>query len=331
LLLSIGLSLSLSSARPAAAQPRGECGAKKPWVAVVRPEPEPLADALLSELRAGLSHSDIDVCDATAGSAAEPLARVAFQVVAASRFRLEVTDSVTKKRVSRELDLSRLPADGRALALSVAAEELLRATWAELALRGPHSAQTAPPPEVQAVVQADARPRALRRFKALGARLAFEHYLGGQTHYGADLFAAVPVGPVAAVLLGVGARRAMTVHAPHGSIGASGYCAELGVSLTFVDRASLALAAFASGRALRLEFQPEGEPGVAASPQRGLALISRVGLALAFGSPGVLRSYSTLGAGLPLRAYSAADSGMTVSGVSELELFGSTGLALELP
>jgi hypothetical protein len=331
LLLLIGLSFSLGSARAAHAQAHGQCGLSKPWVALSSRTPEAFAAALLSELRAGLSPSNIEVCDAASSDVPEPLAQVAIQIVLAARYRLEVTDSVTRKRVSRELDLSQLPADGRALALAVAAEELLRATWAELALRGAHSAQTAPPPEVQAVVQADAQPRPARRFKALGARLAFEHYLGGQTHYGADLFAAVPIGPVAALLLGVGARRALTVQAPHGSIGATGYAAELGLSLTFVQRTSLSVAVFASGRALSLEFQPEGEPGVAARPQRGVAFISRVGLALAFGRPGVLRSYSTLGGGLPLRAYSAADSGITVSGVSELELFGTTGLALELP
>jgi hypothetical protein len=299
-------------------------------VALSSRTPEAFAAAVLLELRAGLSPGSIEVCDATSSSVTEPLAQVAIQVVVASRYRLEVTDSVTQKRVSRELDLSRLPADGRALALAVAAEELLRATWAELALRGAHSAQTAPPPEVQAVVQADAQPRPASRFKALGARLAFEHYLGGQTHYGADLFAAVPMGPVAALLLGVGVRRALTVQAPHGSIGATGYGAELGVALCFVERTSLSLAAFASARALRLEFEPAAAPGAAASGDSGLALVSRVGLALAFGSPGLVRSYSSLGAGLPLRSYSAADSGRAVTGVSELELFGSTGLALEL-
>lgn len=330
LALLIVLSFSLGSANAAQAQAAAECGAEKPWVAVVNRMPPAVAAAVLSELRAGLLPSNIDVCAAAASSKAEPLAQVTIEAVAAARYRLEVTDSVTHKRVSRDLGLERLPADGRALALAVAAEELLRASWAELALRGPHSAQTAPPPEVRAVVQAE-EPRAPERFKALGARLAFEHYLGGQTHYGADLFAAWPVGPVAALLLGVGARRALTVQAPHGSIGATGYCAELGVSLAFFERPSSVLSAFVSGRALRLTFQPAAGGGASASSHSGFALTSRVGLAFAFGSPGVLRSYSTFGAGLPLHSYSAADSGGVVTGVSELELFASTGLALELP
>ncbi len=326
----VGLSLSLGSAKAAPAQVVAECGAAKPWVEVVNRTPPALATAVLSELRAGLSPSSIDVCEPAASSKAEPLAQVTIEAVAATRYRLEVTDSVTRKRVSRELGLEQLPADGRALALAVAAEELLRASWAELALRGPHSAQTAPPPEVQAIVQAE-QSRATERFKALGARLAFEHYLGGQTHYGADLFVTLPVGPLAALLLGVGARRALTAQAPHGSIGANGYCAELGVSLAFLERPNSELSALVSSRALRLTFQPAAGSGATAAEDSGLALTSRVGLAFAFGSSGVLRSYSSVGAGLPLLSYSAADSGAAVTGVSELELFASTGLALELP
>jgi hypothetical protein len=80
-----------------------------------------------------------------------------------------------------------------------------------------------------------------------------------------------------------------------------------------------------------LSFEPEAEAGGTASPAHGLAMTSRAGLGLVFGRLGVLRSYSTLGAGLPLKSFSAADAEVTVSGVSKLELFASAGLALELP
>jgi len=82
---------------------------------------------------------------------------------------------------------------------------------------------------------------------------------------------------------------------------------------------------------LRLTFEPQGEPGVTSSSSSGLVVSSRAGLALAFGSPGLLRSYTALGAGLPLRSFEASDSGRVVTGASELELFASTGLALEFP
>jgi hypothetical protein len=292
------------------------------------------AAAVGSDLRAGLLPSSIDVCTQAPAGSPDPLARVVIEQVEgqAARYSLDVTDSVTDKRVGRDLALDKLPPDGRALALAVAAEELLRASWAELALRGVHSPQTAAPPEVRAVVeQAEPRPAASRRFTAPGARVAFEHFLGGQTHYGGDLFVVVPFGRLASGLLCIGARRALSVQAPHGSIGASAFAGELGLSLALFQQGGLDLGAFIAGRALRLTFEPQGEPGVTSSSSSGLVVSSRAGLALAFGSPGLLRSYTALGAGLPLRSFEASDSGRVVTGASELELFASTGLALEFP
>lgn len=330
------LPLLLSFSRAALAQSSApeECQGDKPWVAVAGHVPASFADAVRSDLRAGLSPSNIEVCETVASPGPEPLARVVIAEVPGGRARysIDVTDSVTQKRVGRDLALERLPADGRPLALAVAAEELLRASWAELALRGVHSAQTAAPPEVRAVVEKSRpAPAAPRRYVALGARLAFEHFLGGQTHYGADLFGAVPLGQSAGGLLALGARRALSVSAPHGSIDANALSVEAGMSLTFFRQRGLDLDAFVTGRLLRVSFEPQPAAGVAGSSQSGLAVLSRVGLSLAFGSAGLARSYSTLGAGLPLKSFSVADTGGVVTGVSRLELFASTGLALELP
>jgi hypothetical protein len=320
-----------SGARAEAGQ---DCTGDRPWVVVVSQVRPAFAEAVRSELRAGLAPSSIDVCAEGLQLTTEPLARVSIKQVdeVGARYSLDVTDSVTKKRVGRDLSLQKLPADGRPLALAVAAEELLRASWAELALRGVHSPETAAPPEVRAVVEKSEKPApAPRRFPALGARLSFEHFLGGQTHYGADLFGVLPAGPVAGVFLAAGVRRGLSARAPHGSIAASGVSAELGLSLTFLREAGLDLGGFVSGRVLRLSFEPEAQAGARASESSGYVVVSRVGLSLAFGSSGLLRSYSALGAGLPLRSFSASDTGGVVTGASELELFASTGLALELP
>jgi hypothetical protein len=296
--------------------------------------PPELAGAVLSDLRAGLAPSSIEVCAQAGDAAGEPLAHVVVEQVPGQlgRFSLDVTDSVTRKRVGRDLALDKLPADGRPLALAVAAEELLRASWAELALRGVHSPETSAPPEVRAVVDKgeSKASQSPPRFPAYGARVAFEHFLGGQTHYGGDLFAAVPFGRVAGGFLAVGARRALSVQAPHGSIGGNAFSAELGLSLAFLRHEGLDLSAFVAGRALRLEFEPQGRPGVSEASAHGYAVVSRAGLGLAFGTPGLLRLYSAVGAGLPLRSFEASDSGAVVTGASELELFASTGLAVEL-
>ncbi len=315
------------------AHAEGECSADKPWVAVSGHLPEAFAQAVRSDLRAGLAPSNIEVCEANSSGAGAPLASVALEQIGpgGARYSLDVTDSVTQKRVGRDLSLDKLPVDGRAFALAVAAEELLRATWAELALRGERPASAAPP-EVRAIVEKSGKPPARpRRPVGLGARLAFEHFLGGQTHYGVDLFGVVPFGGIAGGFLAMGARRALAEQAPHGSIGASVLSAELGLSLAFLQRGGLELGAFVSGRLLRVNFEPEADAAASTSAAHGLAMTSRVGLCLAFGRLGVLRSYSTLGAGLPLKSFSASDTDTTITGASKLELFASTGLALELP
>jgi hypothetical protein len=294
--------------------------------------PKPLAIAVRSELRAGLVSSHIDVCAQGAGPAAEPLARVSFTPVGegSTRYSLDVTDSVTHKRVGRDLSLEKLPADGRALALAVAAEELLRASWAELALRGVHSPDTAPPPEVRAVVErARPAPAPPSRSTALGARLAFEHFFGGQTHFGGDAVLLLPLGAFTGASVALGGRRALSEQAPHGSIGARALAAELGLSVLLVQRPGLELGAGVSGRALWLTFEPASAGTAQASTQSGLAFIARAGLSLVFGTK--LKSFASLGAGLPLRSFSASDSGAEVTGASGLELFAATGLALELP
>lgn len=321
-------------ARPALAEPSAGCSGEKPWVAVSGEVPASFVQAVRSDLRAGLAPSGIEVCEAAGDSAPEPLARVVIKSVggAAARYSLDVTDSVTRKRLGRDLSLENLPPDGRSFALAVAAEELLRASWAELALRGVHSAQTAAPPEVRAIV-AEQRPPAPapRRALSLGARLGFERFLGGQTHYGADLFVAAPLGRIFGGLLALGARRGLSADAPHGAIAASALAAEAGFTLSFLRRPGLELATFGSGRALWLRFEPEAAALGGGSAQSGLAVTSRLGLLLGLGKPTGVRSYSACGAGLPLRSFSAADSGVTITGASQLELFVSTGLAWGLP
>jgi len=326
----LGLAVLLP-ARPAQAEQ--ECTGKTPWVVVSGSLPEEFSRAVRSDLRAGLAPSHIDVCDEPHPSGSEPLARVTLERVGGgARYRLQVTDSITQKRVERDLTLDKLPPDGRPFALAVAAEELLRATWAELALRGPDDRpQTTAPPEVRAIVEkSEPEPARQRRPAGLGARLAFEHFLGGQTHYGFDLFGALPFGRIAGGFVALGARRALAEQAPHGAIGANALSAELGLSLSFWQRGGLELGAFVSARMLRLAFEPEADADASASSQHGLAVTSRAGLGFAFGKLGSVRAYSGLGAGLPLKSFSASDQGVTVTGASKLELFASTGLALEL-
>jgi hypothetical protein len=93
--------------------------------------------ALFSEVRtdlaAELAHRGIDVC--APGATARDPAALAKLTANDATVIIELDDRVTHKRVGRDLPLARVPPNGRALAIAIAIDELLRASWAELTLR----------------------------------------------------------------------------------------------------------------------------------------------------------------------------------------------------
>ncbi|MDB4985515.1 MAG: hypothetical protein JWN04_693 [Myxococcaceae bacterium] len=95
-----------------------------------------LDPALSAEVRtdfaAELAHRGLALCDSTStgrGAAAVVEAQARDGVVV-----IELDDRVTHKRVARDLSLAGIPENGRALAIAIAIDELLRASWAELQL-----------------------------------------------------------------------------------------------------------------------------------------------------------------------------------------------------
>lgn len=321
--------LSVASARGAEPEACGVAG--RPWVSIeTGGTSAELAAEMLRDLRAGLASTRIDVCAVGSADRARPLARVSIAPVAPGSlaFSIEVTDSVTLKRVARDVDLADLPADGRAFALAVAVEELLRASWAELALRGVRKPETAAPPEVRAAVE---RPEApARSSQAVGARVAFEHYDGGQTHYGGDAFWIRRAGNWLSLELALGARNALSVGAPSGTISASAFTLGLALKPALVRLTDFEVSALLGLHGARVRFDAEPRAGAAAQAAHGFALYGRGGFAFALGR-GTLRSHTHVGAGLPLNAFSASDGGRVVTGVSELEVFATTGISLGLP
>lgn len=114
-------------------------------------DPELLAE-VRTDLATELGHRGLPVCD-PGSTTREPaviveLSRQDALVV------IELDDRVTHKRVARDLSVASMPANGRALAIAVAIDELLRASWAELSLNratksepeAPTAAAEPPPP-----------------------------------------------------------------------------------------------------------------------------------------------------------------------------------------
>ncbi len=76
----------------------------------------------------------------------------------ATSVTVTIDDLLTRKTVRREVALDDIPADGRARALALAIAELLRASWAELAVAGSHATEAPAPPAVRRAVMLRLRP-----------------------------------------------------------------------------------------------------------------------------------------------------------------------------
>ncbi|HEY2366569.1 MAG TPA: hypothetical protein VGH87_09295 [Polyangiaceae bacterium] len=215
----VALAIALLARRASA----DDCDAasKHPWVAVA-------ADAKLGvegehvrrELRADLAPQAIDVCDSA--RAGTPIARIELSSGdGAVSIRLRIHDALTDKDVARSVSTENIPPDGRVLAIAVAASELLRASWAELALRSaPPPAQPVPLAVTRIVERAIAAPppKATRRVVSLGVALAGETFTTGFVRLGADVRAAVDLGSRVGLGARVGFRRALAAQVDDGTV-----------------------------------------------------------------------------------------------------------------
>lgn len=299
--------------------------------------PPGFAQKVLGDLRAGLEARGIDACADTTGPSSEaPLAsvRIAALDKKSVAVTVEIRDAVTAKRVSRDVDLALVPSDGRAFAVAIAVDELVWASWAEIALarksRQPsaNAARLAPPPEVVEGVE-DELPASGSAPK-LGARFAVEHYLGGQTLLGADAATVLPLGARFALDFEAGGRAGLRTSAPDGDVSSSAIGFGASGRYAFVHTAFADVGLTLGLRAAVVRFRGSPEPGAGAAELSGLTLYARGGAftGLALGGPFGLDA--AFGAGAPLRGLEATDAGQEVSGVSGAEFFARLGFTVEL-
>ncbi len=226
-------------ASPALAQPSACASAGRPHVDVSGSGAN--VESVTKLLRAELAARGIDVCAASDEPETSSIATVSVSAHPdGALVEVEVHDALTAKRVSRDVDLGPVPEDGRPLTVALVADELLRASWAEIALKhAPAPAQPVPPGVRDAVREDVAGPSStggtLARWEVMAEA---ETWAGALGLYGADLRFAVEAAWGLAATARVGIRKAPVIQAADGRIHPSAVLGGLGLSLRAVPRGS---------------------------------------------------------------------------------------------
>jgi hypothetical protein len=321
------LGMATAAAQAEAAPGCGRAG--RPWVSVAYSgeawDPK-LRASVTADLRAGLDLQGIDACPLGTQGGERPLALIEMRASEDNRVAvsIDVHDAVTEKRVLRDVDLHKVPSDGHGLTLAVAAEELLRASWAELALIDHPAPAREPPPEVRQVVERSLGGRA--RF-LLGARAAFEQSAQGLSWLGGDaLFAHWPLDRLG-YELALQVRHGLPERSVRGEVesNALGGAAALlfapsGRSRATAWQVRLGLSALSVG------FDGVADGSAEAVQARGLDLHAQLGVGLRQRLVRGLDLSLDAGVGAPLRSVAALDGDTRVTGTGGVQFTTSLGV-----
>jgi hypothetical protein len=305
----------------------------KPWVSVAFADgrwPAALTASVLGDLRVGLARHGIDACPDGAGPSHPRLAAVRIAWLGEPRVvvTVEIQDSVTKKRVSRDVDLSAVPSDGRGFAIAIATDELVWASWVELALapRATTPKRSAPPEVVRGVEEELPHDEESR----LGAAAAVEHFGGGQTHAGADGVVVVPLSENLRFDVRFGARGGWDTPSEHGRVLSQALSLAAHLRVVLVRAAPLELGALAGARVALLSLEGDASGDATDRAVSDAVVTARAGLASSL-ELGRGFFFELVGiAGYTLRGLEVTDAGRVVSGASGVELGASLGILVEL-
>lgn len=316
--------LSLLLLLPAEALP---CSGDRPAVEVafVGSFPEGLAAEVLVDLQADLVLTGREVCPRSELPEAQTATRTPVRLTTADGRLVEIRVEGGQGPLLRRVDLLRTPADSRALTLAVATAELLRVRWA---VRPPPGEPPAPPESAPAQPAAEVEtPRPLAQENtafSLAGRFSAEHYGGGQTHLGPDLELSFAPWPALRLALELGYRSGLTVTVAHGNVLSSLWSAGLGARYAFIE-GDLSLEAELSLRAARLQISGQAIAPTTDRRAEAWPLFARAGARAAVHPARWLALEARLGAGLPLRSFTATEGSAPLTAMAGPELYASLG------
>jgi hypothetical protein len=220
-------------------------------------------------LQAELDRRNLLVCpDTTPAATTVPSARIHLLFVANGlpnphALDIVVDDAVTGKQVSRRVELSRVPADSRALVIAVGADELLSASWAELALKRPTPPRVAPQP----LPRPQRAPAPARRRIELSLLGTAEIDRAARLRLGGALGNAWWPTSRFALSLELGFARGLGFSAPDGSVHTDSFMLGVGLLVPVVEGTHAGLEASVAVRLSRTLVR--GEAGAGATSYHG--------------------------------------------------------------
>ncbi|HTA17961.1 MAG TPA: hypothetical protein VK989_01645, partial [Polyangia bacterium] len=222
-----------------------------------------------------------------------------------------VRDAITGKRIAREIPLAAVPRDARPLTVALAIDELLRASWVELALADAPAPGRPVPREIDALIAPARRPW------DLGVAWAAEHFGAGTIQTGVDVVARAAPTPALLVHVALDLRGGVTAHAADGDVRSTALGADVGVDFVLPPRArrwEIALAG--DGRVIRARFSGQPRVDARGADAAGTAIYLGAGLR---GSVRLTRAFGLSlagGFGVPIHAVDVYDGGARVAGLS---------------
>ncbi|MEO5727219.1 MAG: hypothetical protein ABI134_28420 [Byssovorax sp.] len=305
--LSVGLAgaLTLVGVRAPRAAAPAPCAPDQSRIEVTVDGADLLAPAILEELEAELARAHL--CASAPGDRSKPLARIRVTLRGDTSASIRIEDAVTKKTVEREVDVADFPADGRALPIAIAADELLRASWAEVSLRPEvENAREPVPPVVRASVAPPKRPPPVARRTELGLRATVNVYGGGQTHLGGALYARRDLGAWVTGEAFAYAREAMPVTATNGSITTHAWGGGLSLDLHLLRAGGARFGVKAGAELGYVLFEGSARAGARAATFGSVVAFGKLGVIGAFDVGPVRVSAAILGLA-PFRSADALD------------------------
>jgi hypothetical protein len=305
------------------------CGSRA-WIAIdftATGWPSTFCDTVLADLKASLGERQIDVCQVPTPTTA-PIARITLTSPKPLTAGIVVVaaDATATKRASRTVSLDSVPADGRAFAVALATDELLSASWDQLALVVPASAKPEPEPLAAPLVVAHdgSLPNNTLGLFALG-----DVFFGGQSALGGEVHFSTRLGVNSPLSLDValGASLGLSVETSNGSISSDALLGGVWLRHAWRERAAFSFGLSVGTRVSRYRFfgHPPADQTIDSS---AVETSSASDWVYSFGARGDTRVALSRAVGLNL----AIDVGLPISGIeitdTEQVATGTTGLRL---